>query len=265
MTPQRARSNVFGEAADQYDKVRPGYPAELVTDVLAGAGPGPALEVGAGTGKATVAFAAHDIDLICLEPDARMAQVLSRRVAGLPRVAVVVDQFETWLPDRGYGLVYSAQAWHWVDADKRTDLAYAALAPGGLLALFWNAFLLGDVAMHAALAEVDRRYWPQGEHTAHAWCLDAHPMKTGTFAEEWTGLGLHCDDRFTDLGSRHYRSTLRYSAGDYARFLATTSLYRMLEPVDRTAALTAVAGVIEQRGGEIEIVADTGLATARRR
>lgn len=109
MTQQRNRSNVFGEEADQYEAARPGYPGELVTDVLADAGPGPALEVGAGTGKATVAFAAHDVELTCLEPDARMAGVLSRRVADFPQVSVVGDRFETWPPDRGYGLLYSAR------------------------------------------------------------------------------------------------------------------------------------------------------------
>jgi SAM-dependent methyltransferase len=264
VTQQRNRSNVFGEEADQYEAARPGYPGELVTDVLADAGPGPALEVGAGTGKATVAFAAHDVELTCLEPDARMAGVLSRRVADFPRVSVVGDRFEMWPPDRGYGLLYSAQAWHWIDPERRTDLAYAALAPGGLLALFWNSFLLTDVALHATLREIDKRYWPGDEETAHNRRVEEHPAGFATFAEEWAELGWHGDARFTDLRSRHCMWTLRYSAAEYARFLATTSLYRMLEPADRTAALTAVSEAIDAGGGEIEITVDTNMATARR-
>jgi hypothetical protein len=47
MTTQRERRNVFGEAVEDYDAYRPGYPAALVDDVLAAAGTGPALEVGA--------------------------------------------------------------------------------------------------------------------------------------------------------------------------------------------------------------------------
>jgi len=264
VTQQRERSNVFGEAADQYEAFRPGYPEALVADVLADAGPGPALEVGAGTGKATVAFAAHGIDLLCLEPDARMAAVLARRVAGFPGVSVVGDRFETWPPDRGYGLLYSAQAWHWIDPARRTDLAAAALAPGGLLALFWNASLLGDHALQAALVEVDERYWPGGERTAHAYRIDEYPTGTETFEQEWGELALHGDARFGDLRSRHYRWTLRYSAADYASFLATTSLYRTLEPADRSQALTAVTEVVDAAGGEIEFTVDTSLATARR-
>jgi hypothetical protein len=51
----RERQGVFGEVADDYDRIRPGYPGQLVDDVPAAAGPGPVLEVGAGTGKATPA------------------------------------------------------------------------------------------------------------------------------------------------------------------------------------------------------------------
>ena len=46
MTVQRERRGVFGEAAGDHE-ARQGYPAELVDDVVAAAGPGPALEAGA--------------------------------------------------------------------------------------------------------------------------------------------------------------------------------------------------------------------------
>lgn len=262
MSESRERRNIFGEAAGDYEAVRPGYPAALVTDLLAEAGPGPVLEVGAGTGKATVAFAAHGVELVCLEPDPRMAAVLSARE--LPRVSVVTEQFETWAPGRRFGLVFCAQAWHWIDAGKRNDRAATALAPGGLLALFWNRFMTTGVALHAALAEIDREFFPGGERTAHTLRADEHPVAEVEFAEEWEGLALHDDARFTDPRNRNYRWTLRYQAADYARFLGTTSLYRMLEPAARDQVLAAVTAAVEAHGGEIEIAVDTALATARR-
>jgi len=50
---------VFGEVADEYDDVRAGYAPELVDTVFdyLGRVPRRAIEVGAGTGKATSAFA----------------------------------------------------------------------------------------------------------------------------------------------------------------------------------------------------------------
>src|SRR4051812_13872094 len=111
------RRVIFGETVELYDAARPDYPAALIDDVIAASGPGPALEVGAGTGKATVAVAARGVDLTCIEPDPRMAGTLRRNVAAYPAVRVVDATFESWPPDRGYGLLYSAQAWHWVDEE----------------------------------------------------------------------------------------------------------------------------------------------------
>ena len=53
------RALSFGAVASAYERYRPGYPDELVDEVLAYAGRPvrTALEVGAGTGKATRAFA----------------------------------------------------------------------------------------------------------------------------------------------------------------------------------------------------------------
>jgi SAM-dependent methyltransferase len=252
---------VFGEVVDDYDAYRPDYPAPLVDEVLAAAGPGPVLEVGAGTGKATVAFAARGTDLTCIEPDTRMAAVLRRHV---PDVTVLETPFESWRPDREYRLLYSAQAWHWIDLARRSDLAYAALAPGGLIALFWNVALLGDPVLHAALTAVDARYFPVGEHTAHGWLAGDVPREIRSFSEDWPDLGL--DDRFTDLETRRYRrATQSYSSADYSRYLATTSLYRMLGDGERESALAETAAAIDTLGGTITLILDTDLAMGRRR
>jgi SAM-dependent methyltransferase len=261
MTTQRERRNVFGEAVEDYDAYRPGYPAALVDDVLAEAGPGPVLEVGAGTGKATVAFAARGIDLTCIEPDTRMASVLRRHV---PDVTVLETPFEAWRPDRGYGLLYCAQAWHWIDPARRGDLAHAALAPGGLVALFWNVFLLEDSGLHAALAEVDARYFPQDEHTGHGWLAGHTPREIRAFTEEWPELGLD-DDRFTDLETRRYRLSLTTPSADYGRYLGTTSLYRMLDEDTRESVLAETTAVIDAHGGTVTGIVDTDLALGRRR
>src|SRR4051812_39607466 len=203
MTTGRERRMVFGEAVELYEAARHDHPDAPVSDVAAAAGPGPALEVGAGTGKATVAFAAHGLDLTCLEPDPRMAAALRRTVAAYPGVRVVDSTFESWRPDRAFGLLYSAQAWHWVDEEVRTDLAAAALAPGGTLALFWNASLVADPELHAALADVDAEFLMNHERTPHGRPATAHPPEiSDDFAAEWPTLGLVADDRFTDLRSR---------------------------------------------------------------
>jgi hypothetical protein len=49
VTVDQERARSFGTVAGEYDRVRPGYPSDMVTDVVAYAGLGPgvrALEVG---------------------------------------------------------------------------------------------------------------------------------------------------------------------------------------------------------------------------
>lgn len=262
---QRERRQVFGEAAEQYDAARPGYPADLVTDVLAYADPGPALEIGAGTGKAAVAFAARGVDLTCLEPDPRMAEMLQRRCRPYPAVSVIVSSFEAWRPDRRFVLLYSAQAWHWVDPNRRTDLAAAALAAGGALALFWNTFRTVDADLHAALTDVDDRYGLAAEHSPHHRHVERHPAgMSPDFDREWPDLRLTTDARFTDLVRRRYQWHLSYSTAGYRDLLTSVSLYRMLPPERREAVLADVARAIDAHGGSLDFVADTDRMLARR-
>jgi hypothetical protein len=257
-TDDRERRTVFGEEADLYDAVRPGYPEALIDDVVAAAGPGPALEVGAGTGKATVALAARGLELTCLEPDPRMAARLRRNVTG---ARVIDTTFEAWTPDRRYGLVTCAQAWHWMDEQRRNGLAAAALASGGALALFWNKMFLEDPALRASLTDVYARYAMEVDTELP----DTEPETiSDDFAAEWSILGLVGDDRFTDLRSRRYRRTFRWPTERYVRFATTTSHYRILTTGTRDAALAGVAAAIDAHGGVISMVVDTDLALATR-
>lgn len=245
---ERRRSVVFGEAVEEYDSARPGYPAQLVTDVLDYAGPGPVLEVGAGTGKATAGFAARGVSLTCVEPDPRMAAVLT---AKCPGVRVENGIFEDYVPDQAFGLLYCAQAWHWVDEERRWDLAHAALAPGGAVAVFWNLYVVADPDLRTALAGVDERY---GVTTSS---LHRATPPAGEPAEH----PLVDDPRFTDLGQRRYQHTDRYDTARYLDLVRSISAYRMLAPDAREALLAEVAGLL---GDGVEMAFATDLTLARR-
>ena len=94
-----------------------------------------ALEIGAGTGKATMKVVERGLLVHALEPSPEMAALL--RAKG---VEIEETTFEEWPVRAGaYRLVYAAQAWHWVGGDDRYERAAATLAPGGTLAIIWNA------------------------------------------------------------------------------------------------------------------------------
>src|SRR5262249_34966694 len=137
----RARS--FGAAAADYDKYRPRYPDQLVDDVVATLSGRRIVEVGAGTGIATAAFAACGMAMTCIEPDAEMAAMLSAKLATEADLHVDVATFEQWSAARpagapGFDALISAQAWHWTDPKTRWAHASAAIRTGGVIARFWN-------------------------------------------------------------------------------------------------------------------------------
>jgi len=85
----------FDRNAELYDAARPSYPEALVDEVVAASGipaGGRILEIGAGTGKATVPFARRGYAVVALEPGANLATILSRNVAAFPEVAVEVTR-----------------------------------------------------------------------------------------------------------------------------------------------------------------------------
>jgi SAM-dependent methyltransferase len=145
----------FGADPDRYDRARPRYPGALIDRIVARI-PGPdVLDVGCGTGIVARQFRAVGCRVLGVDPDARMADLARRH--GLE---VEVATFETWEgAGRAFDAAVAGQAWHWVDPVAGAARAARALRPGGLLAVFWNAFQPPpDVA--GAFAGVYRRVLP---------------------------------------------------------------------------------------------------------
>ncbi|MFE2151812.1 class I SAM-dependent methyltransferase [Streptomyces lavendulae] len=262
----RARGRVFGEVAELYDASRPGYADALVARVLEYAEPGerPALEVGAGTGKATVPFAEAGTTLVCVEPDPRMAEVLRRNTARFPRVRVEAAGFEDWPRDgRRFALLYAATSWHWLDPARRRDLVREALDPGGALALFWNPHGVRDPALHGALAEVDARHGITG--TPHGVLASCYGRAAGDWAGTpgWPAAEFRADGGFTDLREVRFREDRYYGTDRYLGYLASLSRYRVLAPDHRERVLDDTAGVLDAHGGGIAMELFSDLLLAR--
>lgn len=266
-TPRRT---VFGEVAESYDAVRPGYPDALVAEVLAYAGPGhrTGLEIGAGTGKATRLFAGRLGTLLCVEPDPRMAAVLRRTTAAHPDVRIEVGDFEHWQRrGRRFGLLYAATCWHWLDPERRWDLVHAALEPGGTLALFWNPLGIVDTGLHRELTEIDRAHGvvdpPHGVVAADYG--DRAGMWGGKVDRDWPEAECRADGRFTGLRSVRFRQELRFDTARYLGFLNSVSTYRVLPDDRRERLLAATARVLDAHGGGIDMLhlGDLFLARAR--
>ena len=251
MDPRRAR--VFGEVSELYEQRRPGYPDALFDAVLAAPSGRVArgLEAGAGTGRATKALASRGLRIDAVEPDAQMAAVARRSCAGLP-VQVHELAFEDWDAEPGaFDLVFSAQAWHWVDPIAGGAVAARALRPGGALALWWNRAGDNDAPVIAAIEDAYARVAPDvGGRSApsRGRAQDEHPPAAIPALGAWRYEAIDWETS--------------YGAEEYAELIQTHSDVRLLPAEVRTRLAAAVAGAIEAAGGRLDFRYRTHLFTA---
>lgn len=266
MAVEPQRRLAFGSVAALYDRARPSYPSALVDDVLefAGANQGDrAVEVGAGTGKATALFASRGLRILGLEPSAEMAAIARDRLAGHEDVAIEEVEFERWRPERGFRLLFSAQAWHWVNPEFRYTRAREALVKGGALAVFWSRPRWESCALRDELADAYRRTAPElgagnsGPGPMHPG-VQAPPAWWGDWTRELRGaVGFERPE------PRSYSWSEDYSSEQYVELLQTHSDHIVLADAHRHTLLDAVATVIDRRGGRLTVEYVTALWLSR--
>jgi SAM-dependent methyltransferase len=236
MHDQRHRAEVFGTAADDYDRYRPSYPDALIDDLVA-TRPARALDIGCGTGKAGRLIAARGVEVLGVEIDEDMADVARR--AGLP---VEVGSFESWDPaGRTFDLAISGQAWHWIDPASGVPKVAGLLRPGGVLALFWNTIRL-RADMRELLRSVYERHAPGVAPLGRELDENGEPPYARDLRES---------ARFAGVELRHYPWTRNYSAAEYVGMVQTYSDHLILPVEQRTRLADAVAEAIGAHGGSV--------------
>jgi SAM-dependent methyltransferase len=259
----REQRLVFGEVAETYDRYRPSYPDRLVDDLIELArldGGRAALEVGAGTGKATAMFAARGIPVLGVEPSAEMATVARRNLAAYRHVAIERSDFETWDPHgRTFPLVFSAQAWHWISPAVGYKRAAAVLEPDGVLAAFWNRPIWHKADTRDALV---RAYEEAGVEPAAG--DPNHPANPFPAHDAHWSDEIAAASGLTDADIRSYDWSPEYSAADYVALLSTHSPVRVMDEGRRAELLDAVGRAIDGRGGTLTVPLTARLCLARR-
>jgi SAM-dependent methyltransferase len=236
------RALSFGAVAEAYERFRPGYPAELADLVLTYAGRPvlTALEIGAGTGKATRLFAERGIMITATEPDGAMLAELREHVP--PTVRTMQSAFEDLRPGQSYGLVYAAAALHWTNPEGRWSRVAALLEPGGVFASFGGPTQLADPAVEAAV------------RAARAPFLDSDeiPSPDGTPPErdmQWPGTELERSDWFADVRQSVIKRTLTMTARDYVGLLSTISAYLELPTSEQEQVYSRIMQVLPETVG----------------
>ncbi len=245
---------IFGRVADLYDRARPSYPPSLVARLVELAGDVPdVLDVGCGTGKATVLLAARCPRGVGLEPDPEMAARARRNLAPFPHWSVTTGDFEVYDPGTSrFDLITCAQAWHWIDPVGRFPRAAALLRPGGWLALFWNRTADDDRAIRrdvdAVYADLFPGLSPHAPLTAGRPPAGTPPPEAGFGKPEW----------------QVFPWVQRYTTYEWIELVQTYSDHQLLEPAKRQVLLERLTGVIDAHGGVYDHPFNCWLWTAQR-
>lgn len=125
-----------------YDKIRPSYPEKLIQDIISRTKidlSDKLLEIGAGTGKATIQFAEKGFSIHAIELGEDMAEILKVKCSEYPKVSLEVTSFEEWNSKKyeEFDLIYCAQAFHWLDTNIKYKKCHELLKDQGYLVLFW--------------------------------------------------------------------------------------------------------------------------------
>jgi SAM-dependent methyltransferase len=238
----------FNEDAELYDRARPGYPGALFDHLAQVACIGPncrVLEIGCGTGQATLPLAERGCEIVCVELGASMAAVAQRKLARFPLVRVEVAAFEDWpLPNEPFDMVFAATAFHWIDPSVRVRKAADALRRGGALATIATHHVAGGDEAFFADAQACYERWDPATPPG----LRLQPSSEIPFDSD----DLNQSDRFGPAAFRRYEWEVAYTTSSYIDTLLTYSGHRALPTDARAGLLGCLADLIESSyGGRI--------------
>ena len=235
----------FEEVAELYDRARPTYPPAVFDDLVELARlpeGGRVLEVGPGTGKATVDLAARGFEIVAVELGPELAAVARRNLAPFPRAEVVTADFEEWEPGRaGFDAVVAFTAFHWLSQERRFAKPAALLRRGGTLAV---------LATHHVSPEGGDPVWAevQADYDAVVPSPDNRPPpppeEIADLRADFNATGL-----FREIEARRYRWDVAYTADEWVSVLATYSENIAMPPAQREALFSRIRNRIAARPG----------------
>ena len=252
-------SNPFDEIVANYEKSRWEYPRDLFAGILQYCKPktgNNALEIGAGTGKATVPFLDAGYAVTAVEIGKNMAEFLRDKFKENANFNVINATFEDAPLDEGvYDLVYAASAFHWVDAEIGCPKAFNILKSGGIFALFRNNTppADGDELYEEIQTVYEKHYYTHYKS-------QKRPVKKSmedllTPSELYRNFRFEGMEKygFADITMDLYDAVQTYTASEYIALLDTYSDHMSLPDENKKALYSGIGEAICRHGNSYKI------------
>jgi SAM-dependent methyltransferase len=249
-TALEKRKTWYSSVADAYDRFRPRYPREVLSQVVDVAGLSDRsrlLEVGCGPGVATVDFASFGGAITALEPNPDFCTLAQANCQAYPKVEILNTSFEEWkLEPEAFSAVLAASSFHWIPREIAYPKAAEALQTGGYLILLWNKELQPRYEVYQQLSPVYQEYAP---------CLDRYESRSDS-EEILQALGQIVIDSgyFEPPYFGQVEQKVTYKTDEYLALLHTYSPYLKLEESARQNLFAGLKERIDRDfGGSLDL------------
>ncbi|HBP00004.1 MAG: Methyltransferase type 11 [Candidatus Uhrbacteria bacterium GW2011_GWF2_41_16] len=232
----------FDEEAQLYDLIRPHYPAELFDTIVKTADLQPdskLVEIGPGTGQATIPFAERGYEIIGIELGSALADVASKNTEKYNKVKIMTGAFEdVELPQSTFDLVYSATAFHWIKPEIKFSRPHKLLKNGGYLAIINTCHVSDEKGDEFLLASqpIYKQYKPGGTYDENLKFSRTSELSTDKVDEEL----------FKQVFFQAFPLAIQYTAKEYTQLLSTYSPQISMESQSRANFMTAIEQLINE-------------------
>jgi SAM-dependent methyltransferase len=249
----------FNEVADEYDRWRPTYVPQLYNDILDFKKidqTSSVLEIGIGTGQATLPILKTNCHLTAVELGDELAEFSRRKFQEYNNFQVKNIAFEGFeSPDNSFDMVYSATAFHWIPEEIGYPKVYKLLKSGGIFARFRNRTYKDkeNEQLHIAIQKVYAKYMPYSPETPEY--NEEECIKINDIAKKYG---------FIDVNYKLYHRVRTLDADGYVSLLNTYSDHRALREDQRKLLYKEIKDAINSLGGKINIYDTIDLHLARK-
>jgi ubiquinone/menaquinone biosynthesis C-methylase UbiE len=249
----------FNEDVKNYDKWRPTYCKALFDDIIEYSKLNEskkAVEVGIGTGQATLPFLKTGCEVTAIELGKDLAEYSKEKFKEYKNFSVCNTSFEDYeCNDGSIDILYSATAFHWIPDEIGYSKAFKLLKKGGTLAVFWNkpSMKREDDLLHEKIQRVYQKYMP-----SNGSLIEKDTERYDRISRTIQAYG------FRDIEVKLYHQTRVFNASDYISLLNIYSDHRSMEAASRKLLYKEIEEAILENGDVINIYDTIELYLARK-